>query len=107
MNNSFPYWCCVFVSTDGVPRPMNVTPVAFTAVKTSTQNMSEGDILQFDLLLTNLGDGFNLLTGFFTCPVAGFYSFYFSLDNDGANEGQVASVTLVMDGANQVSLNTT
>ncbi|XP_030628334.1 caprin-2 [Chanos chanos] len=66
--------------------PVHVYPlsqqmrVAFSAARTA--NFAPGTLNQpitFDLLHSNLGDMFDMLTGRFSCPVAGTYVFFFHI----------------------------
>ena len=47
--------------------------VAFTAQLTEDKTLSAGDIIVFDKVLMNYGDGYDQTTGKFRCPVNGIY----------------------------------
>lgn len=53
--------------------------VAFAAYATSHQSPADGVDLQFAGVLTNAGDGYDSATSRFTCPLTGYYYFYFNL----------------------------
>ncbi len=42
---------------------------------TGFPTFTKGDIVRFDTILANLGDGYNANTGYFTAPVKGLYFF--------------------------------
>ena len=72
------------------------------AYKEAPQNATDGDLITWDGLYVNNGNGFSLVTSSFLCPVDGYYFFQFNLWNGGANSGERCSATLVKDGNNQV-----
>ena len=77
-------------------------PVGFFALKQAPQNASSGEIITWDSLTTDVGDGFSLFTNTFTCPIGGIYYFTFSLYNNGVlNEFSGGSI--VLDGIDEVS----
>lgn len=53
--------------------------VGFAAYSTSNQSPDEGVDLQFRGLLTGAGGGYSTSSSRFTCPVSGYYYFYFSI----------------------------
>ncbi|CAC5423614.1 unnamed protein product [Mytilus coruscus] len=48
---------------------------AFTAYKVSTQALSTGEVIKFDQVWTNNGNGYDPSSGVFTAPLAGLYHF--------------------------------
>lgn len=52
--------------------------VAFTAAVTSPSQTWNSGTLIFDVVITNVGNGYNLNTGVFTTPKEGTYVFYVS-----------------------------
>ena len=55
------------------------SPVAFTAYSSNATYSTEGEVIQFQEVLTNIGDAFDVTTGMFTCPISGYYMFYLSM----------------------------
>jgi hypothetical protein len=55
--------------------------VAFTARFTNYEitGLGQGQILKFDLIVSNQGNGYNRNTGEFTAPSAGTYAFYMNV----------------------------
>ena len=51
-------------------------PVVFTAGVSKDLVVPQGGVVTFDLLLTSVGGGYNVSTGVFTCPQAGYYMFH-------------------------------
>lgn len=49
-------------------------------------SLSDGEIIQFDNVLTNVGQGFDKYTGVFTVPVNGTYSFQTTILTDKDSE---------------------
>ena len=84
----------------------NVSSISFMAYKDGQQVAAPGDVITWDGLLVNNGNGFSIVTNSFLCPVDGYYFFQFNLYNGRANQGQSCSATLVKDGNNQVSCST-
>ena len=76
--------------------------MGFFALKQAPQNASEGDIISWDSLTTDVGDGFSLGTNTFTCPISGIYYFAFNLFNDGAIDQKNSGGSIVFDGIAQV-----
>lgn len=56
-------------------RCISVKPVAFQAFLTQTVSGSQSQILIFDDVALNIGDGYKVLHGNFLAPVAGTYLF--------------------------------
>ncbi|XP_071145335.1 cerebellin-3-like [Mytilus edulis] len=48
---------------------------AFTAYRSSSQSLSVNEIVKFDKIWTNNGDGYDPSSGVFTAPLAGLYRF--------------------------------
>ncbi|XP_038066248.1 collagen alpha-1(X) chain-like [Patiria miniata] len=71
------------------PTPPSV--FAFSAYRTTGLTGSEGDVIIFDNIMTNVGDGYDSQSGVFTCSVPGVYSFTISVNNN-ANRAYVRLV---------------
>ncbi|CAG2204399.1 unnamed protein product [Mytilus edulis] len=48
---------------------------AFTAYRSSSQSLSVNEVVKFDKIWTNNGDGYDPSSGVFTAPLAGLYHF--------------------------------
>ena len=55
------------------------SPVAFSAYPTTTIDYDEGAIVQFDSIVTNIGDAYSEQLSVFQCPSDGIYLFSISL----------------------------
>jgi len=53
--------------------------VLFSAILTSSQSLSQNQVLIFDKILTSEGHGYDRHTGVFTAPLDGFYMFHVHL----------------------------
>ncbi|XP_060553623.1 hemicentin-1-like isoform X1 [Ruditapes philippinarum] len=49
--------------------------IAFESSKLENETLKEGEVYVFTITLMNIGDGYDNLTGIFTAPVTGLYSF--------------------------------
>lgn len=78
------YWIAVLIYHAGSTN-LNV---AFTAVPSKAYSYKAGDIIRFDTIKTNVGNGFNNGTYRFTAPSAGMYVFSWSLAIPSNNRGQ-------------------
>ncbi|XP_048770964.2 collagen alpha-1(X) chain-like [Ostrea edulis] len=63
----------------GIPA-FNTTPVAFSARSGDTSGISNGFILKFNTVLTNLGNHYNPTDGIFIAPVHGLYMFHWTMN---------------------------
>ena len=52
---------------------------AFTAWKNAYESYTEGDVIRFENVLSNIGNAYNPITSRFTCPVTGYYFVNLSL----------------------------
>ncbi|XP_060564403.1 complement C1q tumor necrosis factor-related protein 3-like [Ruditapes philippinarum] len=59
----------------------NSKMIAFTAVLDRTKKFSNGDIVNFNLVLNNAGNGYDRNSGRFTAPVSGTYMFAFQIEH--------------------------
>lgn len=78
-------------------QPATFAPVAFSVrFNADAENglpLSAQAVLHFDQIITNVGNGFSTVTGMFTAPFAGVYSFYISfMSVNGAGHTRVAIV---------------
>ena len=71
------------------------------------QPVQIGDDVAFGGVITNDG-GFNSDTSTFTCPLTGYYYFYFNLQNMGRSDStsstSLCSFSLIMDGETVASV---
>ncbi|XP_048774716.1 complement C1q tumor necrosis factor-related protein 1-like isoform X2 [Ostrea edulis] len=76
IDNYFPTY---FVRAAGNHGHNHVTPtdkfVGFSAGLTSMVNTNDTDLIVYDRVFLNMGNGYNSNTGVFTCPNAGTYAF--------------------------------
>ncbi|XP_006823159.1 complement C1q-like protein 4 [Saccoglossus kowalevskii] len=79
--------CCMKGDAGPPGQPAPVTKVAFSAGRTTHMYSNPTQqIVVFDHVITNLGNGYDENTGIFTCPVSGTYFFTFNgLKNYGKN----------------------
>ena len=50
--------------------------IGFSVHTTSTQNPSDGQIILFDGVWTNVGSAYDSTTSIFTCPTSAYYYIY-------------------------------
>ena len=50
------------------------------------QRYAYGEAVVFDTVFSNVGSGYNKTSGFFTCPLSGFYRFSINLRNNRRND---------------------
>ncbi|XP_071143978.1 C1q-related factor-like [Mytilus edulis] len=62
------------------------TPVGFTAVLTHDVTLGPHQTLEYDKVLTNIGNGYDVRHGYFTVPISGLY-IVSATTCSGANEG--------------------
>ena len=59
------------------------TAVAFLArLDAPVRNLQQGSVVKFNVVLSNIGDGYNADTGYFIAPVSGIYMFSVSAMSD-------------------------
>lgn len=58
--------------------------------------LSDHQVIKFDTLITNVGNGYSPASGIFTCPVSGLYEFSSSIVSNGDHKN--ADVDMVRDG---------
>lgn len=75
--------------------------VAFTATLSQSQSFTTVATLVFSNILTNIGGGYNAVTGIFTAPLGGVYVFDCKLTNKQYSDGP--SIYFVKNGASQGS----
>ena len=69
---------------------------AFSARSSAAQTLQDGDVLQFDVAMANLGGYYQADNGVFICPYHGTYTFSFSFLT---TEGDQAAGALYIDGS--------
>ena len=72
------------------PAPVKRQDVFFSAALTSNVDLYSGNILKFNKVILNVGDGYFPHLGAFIAPVAGYYRFYYSVHSGGAKHGYFA-----------------
>ena len=72
------------------------TVAAFSATSADDQTLSQGEVLQFDVTLGNLGGYYQADNGVFICPYSGTYVFSVSVLT---TRGDFAAGALYIDGA--------
>lgn len=75
--------------------------VAFTATRTLSQSFTTETAVVFSNILTNIGGGYNAVTGIFTAPLGGIYFFDCKLTDNQNRDG--TSIFFVKNGAYQGS----
>lgn len=75
--------------------------VAFTATRTQRQSFTTETTLVFSNALTNIGGGYNAVTGVFTAPLGGVYVFICKITERQNSVGP--TIYFVKNGANQGS----
>lgn len=75
--------------------------VAFTATRNQSLLFSAGTTLVFSYALTNIGGGYNAVTGVFTAPLGGVYVFIYKITERQNSVGP--TIYFVKNGANQGS----
>ena len=79
--------------------------IGFSVYSTSDQLPNIGDDVIFPGVTTNAGGGYSTDTSRFTCPVTGYYYFYFSLRTYLANGGYDECLILILkDGSIMTSV---
>ncbi|KAH3811911.1 complement C1q-like protein 4 [Dreissena polymorpha] len=82
-------------------RQSGVMP-AFSVYLSHNSNLGAGQTIVFDQAIINEGNGYNVYTGMFTCPMAGLYLFSFEVMVMGVSDNTVtgAWVDLVVNARN-------
>ena len=75
---------------------MATAPVAFSAYASTTSDYDSGAIVQFDSIVTNIGDSFDHELSVFQCPADGIYLFSISLQTP---EGISMFANIVKEGS--------
>ena len=75
--------------------------MAFTAAVTSASSTWNSGTLIFNVVISNIGDGYNKSTGVFTAPMAGTYVFYVSANEYAA---QNLGLDIVLNNVSKVRL---
>ena len=94
---------------------MTSQAIAFSAYASTAYEYSDNDVVIFDRLITNLGNGYSTTTNRFTCPIHGLYSFSVSIfqayDTNFPiacviyleNVGEIGEVTVKAHGAEEIT----
>ncbi|XP_052104492.1 complement C1q-like protein 3 [Mytilus californianus] len=67
---------------NGCQCPSRKNIPAFSSVLTKSQSLGAKDVIKFDKVVTNNGNGYNPITGIFTAPIAGVYQFSYTVMSD-------------------------
>ena len=79
---------------------MASAPVAFSAYPSITIDYDAGSIVQFDTIVTNIGNSYNPSFSVFQCPFDGIYLFSLSLET---NIGPDMHAGIIKDGLHLLS----
>ena len=90
---------CVFILDVGSSNNLH-SPVAFTAVLTHNEQLGPLQTLEYDKVITNIGNAYDTRHGHFTAPVNGIYMLSATLCDD----DQIIRTEMVKNGVQLVAM---
>ena len=90
---------CVFILDVGSSNNLH-SPVAFTAVLTHNEQLGPLQTLEYDKVITNIGNAYDTRHGHFTAPVKGIYMLSATLCDD----DQIIRTEMVKNGVQLVAM---
>ena len=90
--------CCAGYETQIGYNDIKTTLVSFMVLRTTTFATTDGGVVTYDTSITNVGGAMDVLTGVFTAPTAGTYSFFFNARANTASSNAYIRVNGISQG---------